>query len=139
MTLLGDDGRIAGRSHLDWRGWLVLASVAAAGVATLAPKESLVRLVVMLWFHLLCPGLSLTPFLGCREVMTELTVAVALSVGIDTMISLALLYARVWRPGFGLAGLMALCVAGVAAGWWRDAGLTVAAGPATSRATRIDY
>ncbi|MDQ6726856.1 MAG: hypothetical protein M3066_11915 [Actinomycetota bacterium] len=126
-------------SRLDWRGRLVLASVAAAGAATLAPKESLVRLVVMLWFLLLSPGLSLTPFLGCTEVLTELTLAVALSIGVDTGISLALLYARIWRPGLGLVALMALCLAGVGIARRRGARVTVVAAPVTSRARRIGY
>lgn len=102
--------------RLDWRHRLVLVSAAAAGLATLVPDGSALRPPVVLWFMLIGPGLALVALVSKGDALTEITLGVALSMGIDTLLALAMLYAGVWRPTWALFALVALAVGATAVG-----------------------
>jgi len=98
----------------DWAWPLtILASAAAAGAAmAFAAPGNPVRLVAGFWFLLVCPGMALVRLFGFEEPVAEWTLAVALSLALDTIVAGAMLYAGLWSPSITLLTLIGICVAG---------------------------
>ena len=105
------------------RPWLwpvvITASAFAAALAVFADMPSPVRPVVVIWFLAVCPGMAYVQLLRLEGPATQWTLAVALSFGMSTVVGMVMVYTQ-WRPGYGLAGLVALTLAGVAISAWRD-------------------
>jgi hypothetical protein len=96
-----------------WPGTIVLSCAAAvcAVAVGLAPTA---RGVLVFWFLLVCPGMALVPLLGVNNRWTELTLGVAASLALDTLVAEAMVLAKLWSPPAGLAILSAVSLAGVA-------------------------
>ena len=67
-------------------------SAAVAAVAVYADIDVAARAVVVLWFMLVCPGMALVRLLRLSDPLTELAIAVALSLALETVLAGALLY-----------------------------------------------
>ncbi len=91
---------------------VIIASSLMALTLNLLGSSSSLRLPLVLWFLLVCPGMSLVRMLGERDVLVELTLAVALSVAIDVVVAMVMLYAKLWYPVWGLVVLVCLSVLG---------------------------
>lgn len=99
-----------GRQHLRWPLLLLVSSVAAVGVTALAAPP-LIRLPVNGWFLLFCPGFALTRLMGLGDRVAVLVLSVALSLALDTLVAVALLYTGRWSPPAALL-ILALATSG---------------------------
>lgn len=93
---------------------LLLASVVGLGAALAAGGSSAPRTVLALWFLLACPGLALAPLIRLPDTLGMVTVAITLSIAIDTIVACALLYSGAWSAVAGYAILAAITIAGAA-------------------------
>ena len=96
------------------RLWFVILAAAEAVIAILVygDAHSSVRVVAVLFFLLIFPGMAWIRLLQLYEPITELTLAIALSVAIDAALPGALVYAGGWSAGAALAAVLALTLAG---------------------------
>jgi cytochrome c oxidase subunit IV len=117
--------RLTGRTPDLWPAVLLLSTL-AVGVTTFGDLQGPVRTLVSLWFLLVCPGMALVRLMHVPGRLMELSLAVALSVALGTIVSSTLVYAHQWSPEVGLGALMAVTVAGV----WMARGRPRGAAPA---------
>lgn len=68
-------------------------SAAVAAAAVYADIDAAARAIVVLWFMLVCPGMAIVRLLRLSDPLTEFAIAVALSLAIETVLAVALLYA----------------------------------------------
>jgi hypothetical protein len=73
--------------------------------------ESWMRAVESVLFLLVGPGLAVTRMLRLGEAMTEVTIAIATSLGIETAVATALLVTGFWSPGTALAIVIVITLA----------------------------
>lgn len=92
----------------------ILLSAAGIGVLAFAGLESPIRAVIALWFLFVCPGMAFVRLLRIEDALTELTLAVALSLALDGLVAGTMLYAGMWSPQWGLALLICMSAAGAA-------------------------
>jgi uncharacterized membrane protein len=95
--------------------WPVILGLSAliAGVLTFVGDAPQARVVVVLWFLLVCPGMMLVRFFRLREPLFEWVLAITLSMALDTIIGGILLYTGHWSPDGAFAIILALTVVGV--------------------------
>ena len=95
-------------------GWpaVIIVSALAAGVLTVTDSALPARPLIALWFLCVCPGMAFVRLLRLSEGLTEVTLAIALSVAMDVIVAGVLLYAGVWSPRWGLIVLIALSLVG---------------------------
>ena len=91
------------------------ASALLAGAFEVANVHSSLRVVVMLWFVLVCPGIAVVHRLGVTDGAAELALAVGLSVALTTAVAAIGLYTGLWAPGATLAVLIAITIGAGAA------------------------
>ena len=91
---------------------LPLGCSLALGAATLIGEPSPGRTLLVAVFLLLGPGLALAGLLRPEDPWQLLALAFGLSVVLDTVVALVLVYVTGWDPGAGLAVLIAISVAG---------------------------
>lgn len=91
---------------------LVLIAIACAmAFMLLANVVSPVRAILSLAFFLICPGMAFVQLLRIEDWIAELTLALALSIALSTLVSEAMIYADAWSPvaaGLGFIGLTLL-------------------------------
>ncbi|MEM3486615.1 MAG: hypothetical protein QXI12_13465 [Candidatus Methanomethyliaceae archaeon] len=95
-----------------WWPVILEGSAVAAGLVVLSEGPSLVRVAVVCWFLLICPGMAFVRLLGIEERLTELTLAIAVSMAIELLIAQIMVFFRIWAPRVGLAGLICLTLGG---------------------------
>jgi uncharacterized membrane protein len=91
---------------------LVALSALAAATAALADLPAPLRAPLVLTFLLLGPGMAFVPLLGLRDPVAELTLALALSLALDVLVAVTMLYADAWSPVGSLLALAGLALAG---------------------------
>jgi hypothetical protein len=100
------------------RSWLwplvIILSSIGVSVVVLGDVHSPVRPLLTFWFLCLCPGMALVRLLDLEEGYIQLTLAIALSLVLDTAVATALLNAHRWSPAHTLALLAGLSLVGVA-------------------------
>ena len=69
-----------------------------AGIASLGNAPPEIRLPVVLGFLLICPGVAVVRLIAIEDRLHQLTLALALSLGISSLASLVAVYAGVWSP-----------------------------------------
>lgn len=94
-----------------WTLILVLSAV-ATGLLALLTNDGPARVVVVFWFLLVCPGMTLVRFFHLGEPLLEWTLAIALSLAADTFVGGLLLYSGRWSPTGAVAILLALTIGG---------------------------
>jgi uncharacterized membrane protein len=100
-----------------WRGrWpvLLVASALAVSVLAFGDVDSAVRVPVVLWFVLVCPGMALVRHLRLDDAVAELMIGIALSAALATLAAGGMLYAGSWSPEGTLAVLVGVTVLGAA-------------------------
>jgi hypothetical protein len=97
-----------------WSGLLV-ASAALAGAVEVAGGQSPLRVAVVLWFVLFCPGMAVVRLLGLHDAAVELALAVAVSVALAVAAGGIALYSGLWSPRATLAILILITIGGAAA------------------------
>lgn len=95
-------------------GWpaIVVASAVAVAAASILQVGLQLRPVAAFWFLLVCPGMAFVPLLSIRDRLIQCGVAVALSIGLDGVVSEAMLYTGAWSYQRGLAVLIGICLIG---------------------------
>jgi hypothetical protein len=99
------------RSH-----WAAIAATSAvlAGALAVVGVHSPLRVAVVLWFVLVCPGMAIVRLLRLPDAVAELTLAVAVSLTLATFIAGIGLYSGLWAPGATLAVLIAITIGAAA-------------------------
>ena len=92
---------------------IILLSAIAAGVVALTLPGTVLCVVVVLWFLLLCPGLMVVQYLKLKEAAAIWTIALALSLAIDAIVASIALYSGEWSPLDILYTLITICIVGV--------------------------
>ena len=97
-------------------GWavIVVVSAALAGALEVSAVDSPLRVAVMLWFVLICPGMAIVRRLRLGDAVTELALAVGLSVALAVLVASIGLYSGLWAPGATLAVLIAITLVAAA-------------------------
>jgi len=71
------------------------------------------RTLVTVWCFLVCPGMPYIQSLCIKHASIRWTLAVALSISIDTLVALAVLYGGVWDYKLGMFVILAITWIGV--------------------------
>lgn len=95
-----------------WPACLVV-SMLVVGVLAFGDVDSAVRPVLTLAFLVVCPGLAFVRLLHVEKRWMEWSLAVALSISLDTVVATASLYGGVWSPNGILAVLLCLTLLGL--------------------------
>jgi hypothetical protein len=98
------------------RAWLITIalSILSLGGAVLAGEPSPLRLLLTLWFLLVCPGVAWIRLLRLGDQWVTLTIGVALSIALDIIVSGAMMYAGLWNPEGSLVVLIGITGVAVA-------------------------
>jgi len=101
---------------------VVAAAALAAAVAALAGAPEPVRAPLVLAFLVLGPGMAFVPLLKLGDPVAEVTLGIGISLALDLVVAVAMLYAGAWSPETTLVVLVAIALGGAAlqqrkAGW----------------------
>jgi hypothetical protein len=91
---------------------ITLSLLAAVAVIVIDAPQPL-RAVVVLWFLTLCPGMAFVRLLHVKDAWAEWTLAIALSLAIDALVAIFILYVGLWSPIWILVVIAILTLAGV--------------------------
>lgn len=91
---------------------IIAISAVAVLVVTAADIAFPLRPWLTFWFFLVCPGMAFVGLLNLNDRLTELTLAIALSLALDTIIPAIMLYAEAWVPSLSLLALASLSILG---------------------------
>lgn len=97
----------------NWWPLIIIASASGSVLAEVSDVGSPLRPAIIFWFMLFCPGMAFVRLLQIEDRLMELTVAIALSIGIDTVVSETMVLAQRWSSELGLIVLAGLSLAGV--------------------------
>lgn len=92
---------------------VVLAALWLAGI------DGPIRALVAFWFLLVCPGMAIVGLFGIRDLVTRIVAAVALSLSIDCLVAMAMVYRVGWSPTGGFVVVAAISIAGAVAQLWQ--------------------
>jgi hypothetical protein len=84
-------------------------------VAAVGPPLSVVATV---WFLAVCPGVSLVRLLRIDDPLTTAVLTVSLSLSIDALVNLPLLWAGNWTPARAFAALFVISLTGAMVDAW---------------------
>lgn len=99
---------------------LSLFSALLASLAMLIPFSLPLRPLITFWFLLFCPGLAVISFFHFQDGLTELVLALAFSIALDTLVALTMVEARIWSPFWGITLIVTLSVLAASAQLWRS-------------------
>lgn len=94
-----------------WWPTVIVVSAAASAAAVMVGASGPLRVGTVLWFLLVCPGMAMVCRLRLDDRAAELALAVALSVAVETILALLMVYTGVWSPGALFAVLCCGCLA----------------------------
>jgi hypothetical protein len=112
-------------TRLSAAGAALLASGLIAVLAMLPGIPVPVRAVVVVGFALVCPGLAWVRLIHVEDRLAELTLGIALSIAIGTLIASLQAYAGAWSPKGCIVALALVVVAAAVA--------EIATSPSTDR------
>lgn len=92
---------------------LIILSLLATIAVIVADAPQPFRAVVVLWFLILCPGMAFVRLLQVKDAWAEWTLAIALSLAIDALVAIFILYVGLWSPVWILVVIAILTLAGV--------------------------
>ncbi len=98
--------------NLVWPG-IVAASTVLMTVVVVLGLGPPIAPIIAFWFVFVCPGLPYVRLLALREPLTEVLLAIALSLSIEAVVSLVLLRGSTWTPARMLQIVIAITVLGV--------------------------
>jgi hypothetical protein len=91
---------------------IIILSTLAAGLVNFVLPDLAGRSIIVLWFLCVCPGMVLIRFFQLKEPVTEWTLSIALSLGIDAAVAGTQIYSGHWSPPITLAIIMGICIMG---------------------------
>jgi hypothetical protein len=97
--------------------WWPLVIILTASAMTLAiwlDTDTPWRVAVTFVFVLLCPGMAFVRLFEIKEWLIELTLAVAVSIGLSTLVSEVMVLTTAWSPRWGGVVLIGISLIGVA-------------------------
>jgi uncharacterized membrane protein len=99
--------------------WSVLIAAPAIATVTgmLSGTPSLLRTLVTFWFLLVCPGMAYVRLLRLDSALIELTLGIALSIAIGTIVTLAQVVAGAWSVNISVAIMVVISGFGVVLQW----------------------
>lgn len=97
------------------RAAIIVALTAGCITAVATGWVSPVRVVLALGFLLFCPGLGLAEVLEIRDLAQRLAIAIGVSLALDTLISLLLVYAGAFSILLTVSILAAITLAALSA------------------------
>lgn len=106
--------------NLSWWSAIIVASALTATLLTAVAILPQSRIIAVLWFMLVCPGMMLVRFFQLREPLLEWTLAVALSLAMDAIVGGVALYAGRWSPNGVFVVMICLTLVGTLV-WELDA------------------
>ncbi len=112
---------------LVWPGIVTASTVAITVVVALGLGPPIAPITAF-WFVFVCPGLPYVRLLDLREPLTEVLLAIALSLSIEAVVGLVLLWGSAWTPVLMLQIVIAITMLGV----FLDAHRTAWSPPTTS-------
>jgi hypothetical protein len=80
---------------------VILLSASALVGALLTDAQGPVRAFLAFGFLLVCPGMALVSYLGIKQWSVELTLAIALSLALNTLLSEVMVLSGLWSPFWG--------------------------------------
>lgn len=93
--------------------WSLLIMISIALVGLTFPSDGVLRVLAMLWFLFVCPGLSFVQLLDLRPAWFVLTISVALSLAVGGLVAGTMAYTQNWNPDLALGVLIVLSILGV--------------------------
>lgn len=96
-----------------WPG-VIVCSAAVTGLFFFLGLTSPFRLIITLWFLLVCPGMAFVRLMRFNELYYEWTLAIALSISLDAIIACLLLYTGFWSIELGLNIVIMMSILGAA-------------------------
>ena len=100
------------RSELAWPV-TILVSALLVDLAVLLNFPFILRYPLVFWFLLVCPGMAFMPLLELDDGLAEWVLAIALSLAIDLVLALVMVYTGWWQYAWGLLILIMLCLVGI--------------------------
>ena len=97
---------------------ICLLSALLASLAMLLPLSAPWRPLLTFWFLLFCPGMAVIPFFHFEDRLTELVLALAFSIVLDTIVALTMVMTRSWSPFWGLTLIISLSVLAASLQLW---------------------
>jgi hypothetical protein len=91
---------------------IIVLSAGAAGVLTQVASFGPVRVMAVMWFLLVCPGMMLVRGFHLDEPLLEWVLAIVLSLVVDSGVAGVLLYCGRWSPSSAFALLIVFSVGG---------------------------
>ena len=92
----------------------ITISVALMGLLLLADVDGPVRVVVALWFFLVCPGMAFAPLLPFRELEARLALGVVLSLACNTLVATVIVEIGGLSQTSAFVTLAGICLLGAA-------------------------
>lgn len=102
---------------------VIAVSALALDLLVLANAPIPVRVLVALWFFLICTGMSFVPLLEVGPVRTQLLLGVLVSIVLDTLATTAIVEIGGLSASSGLVVLQSICLLGCGLqvrSWRRD-------------------
>jgi hypothetical protein len=96
-----------------WPAVIAASALGALGV-TYAGVGPPLRPLVALWFLAVCPGMALIRLLGLRDPLSEVVLAIAVSLSLETIVASIMIYAGAWSPQRSLDIVVGIALAGAA-------------------------
>ena len=94
-------------------GWPFLITASAVGLLLVSGTSSPLRVALTFWFLFLCPGMAFIRLLRFEGRITELALAIALSLALNTLISETMILAGIWSAWVCLLVVMSITMIGV--------------------------
>lgn len=94
-----------------WPSVVIVSSI-GIGLVVWLDLKSPMRSALAFWFLLLCPGMALVGLLQLKDLLMELTLAIALSIALSTLVSEAMLVTQRWSSAGALATLIGVSLGG---------------------------
>jgi hypothetical protein len=98
---------------LRWPVVIVLSSLLMSNLV-LAGVHTPVRVLVTLWFLLVCTGMAFVPLFRIPALSIELALGVVTSIALDTVVATTIVVAGGLSARSGLFALQAICLVGCA-------------------------
>jgi len=95
-----------------WWPRIIILSAIGTMLAVVSNVGSPLQPALVFWFVLVCPGMAVTRLLRIKDGVVEMTVAIALSIALDTIVAEAMVLTAKWSPDWGLLVLAGFSVAG---------------------------
>src|SRR5919197_5513768 len=91
---------------------VIVASASGTALAMAGHVGPPLQPLIAFWFLLVCPGMAFVPLLRLAGGLTAVTLALALSIALDTLVAETMVLTRTWSPAGALGVLMGISMAG---------------------------